>query len=244
MPKRQKTKSKREKKRAIQAVEAILDVKIIDSVQMKPSGPVHLVESIRTELIALVKMPDLAAHLGTIARMARQADDLLVVVKSPEAVMRGEHAILGATSLTLPTANPETYGSSILRQLIPALQDFRKSQNETPEAMVQAITLARRNGMTDVAAELEKKLTGKSLDGERPVKKDAFGLDSYLPPALGPAPNESGPQAVILGHDPAKCDAIYPRTRDGRCQGCGIVGDHPKKPAAKKNGKSSVTSVS
>ena len=34
--------------------------------------------------------------------------------------------------------------------------------------------------------------------------------------------------AFILGLDPAKCDGVYPRTRDGRCQGCGIVGDHPK----------------
>ena len=33
--------------------------------------------------------------------------------------------------------------------------------------------------------------------------------------------------AVILGLDPATCDGVYPRTRDGRCQGCGIVGDHP-----------------
>jgi hypothetical protein len=33
---------------------------------------------------------------------------------------------------------------------------------------------------------------------------------------------------MILGLDPAKCDGIYPRTRDGRCHGCGIVGEHPK----------------
>lgn len=34
--------------------------------------------------------------------------------------------------------------------------------------------------------------------------------------------------AVILGLDPAKCDTFYPRTLDGRCHGCGVVGDHPK----------------
>jgi hypothetical protein len=34
--------------------------------------------------------------------------------------------------------------------------------------------------------------------------------------------------AVILGNDPKACDGIYPRTSDGRCQGCGIVGEHPR----------------
>ena len=32
--------------------------------------------------------------------------------------------------------------------------------------------------------------------------------------------------AVILGNDPKTCDGIYPRTRDGRCQGCGRTDDH------------------
>lgn len=31
----------------------------------------------------------------------------------------------------------------------------------------------------------------------------------------------------ILGLDPQECDGVYPRTRDGRCQGCGVVGEHP-----------------
>ncbi len=193
MPKRKKTQSKRERMRERRAVEAMPDIKIIDSVQMKPAAPNHLVEAIRKELIVLVKMPDLAAHLGTIARMARQADDLLVVVKAPEAVMRDEHAILGATAITVPAVaanGAETYGASILRQLIPALQSYQKAQHETPEALVHAITLARRNGMTDVAAELEKKLTGKPLDGERPVKSDVFTLDL---PALTSAPHD-GPK--------------------------------------------------
>jgi hypothetical protein len=38
---------------------------------------------------------------------------------------------------------------------------------------------------------------------------------------------DAKPGAVILGHSPEECDRVYPRTRDGRCQGCGIVGDHP-----------------
>jgi hypothetical protein len=230
MPKRKKTQSKRERKQAMQAVEHLPVVTVQSNV----------VESIREVLLALVRKPDLDAHLGQIARAARQADDLLVVIKAPEAVMRDEHALLGVTATTVPAiaTGPETYGASILRQLIPALQDFRKAQNETPEAMVHAITLARRNGMTDVAAELEKKLTGKPLDGARPVSSGILGIDTYLPPTLKPLPkDESGPQPFILGKDPKECDGVYPRTRDGRCHGCGIVGEHPKKGATKKTNK-------
>ncbi len=192
MPKRKKTQSKRERMRERRAVEAMPDIKIIDSVQMKPAAPNHLVEAVREELIRLVEMPNHESNLGQIARFARAADDMLIIVKAPEAVMRDEHAILGATAVTPAVAanGAETYGASILRQLIPALQSYQKAQYETPEALVHAITLARRNGMTDVAAELEKKLTGKPLDGERPVKSDVFTVDL---PALTSAPHD-GPK--------------------------------------------------
>jgi len=34
--------------------------------------------------------------------------------------------------------------------------------------------------------------------------------------------------AVILGLDPVVCDGVYPRTSDGRCQGCGTTDEiHP-----------------
>lgn len=33
--------------------------------------------------------------------------------------------------------------------------------------------------------------------------------------------------AFILGLEPEECDGVYPRTSDGRCHGCGIVGEHP-----------------
>lgn len=50
-------------------------------------------------------------------------------------------------------------------------------------------------------------------------------------PYVHACPKEEIPGAVILGLDPRECDGIYPRTRDGRCQGCGTVGEHPQRGA-------------
>ena len=141
------------------------------------SAPKHLVEAIRKELRRLVDEPDLDANLGMIGRFANEADDMLSMIKSPEAVMRDEHEI------TLPgvigtASNVETYGANILRQIIPALKDYQRAQTETPESLTYAIATARRAGMTDLAAELEKKLLGKALDGDRPVVGAATSLPS------------------------------------------------------------------
>lgn len=43
-----------------------------------------------------------------------------------------------------------------------------------------------------------------------------------------PAFRAAGTGPLILGLDPAECDGVYPRTRDGRCHGCGSLGAHPR----------------
>lgn len=150
------------------------------------SPPKHLVAAIRKELRRLVEMPDLDASLGQIGRFAMQADDLLMHVKAPEAIMRDEHAItLPATPNTAP--NVETYGAIILKELVAGLQ--QQPKHDSPEHMVEAIATARRHGMTDVAAALEAKLTGKALDGERPVTGALPTVESFLPP-LPPPPKK------------------------------------------------------
>lgn len=63
----------------------------------------------------------------------------------------------------------ETFGSNVMRQLMDALPKLIGDQRMTPEKLVSAIADARRFGMTDVAAGLEKKLLGSALDGSRPV---------------------------------------------------------------------------
>jgi hypothetical protein len=153
---------------------------------MTAKAPEHLVEAIRIELKKLVEMPDLDVHLGEIARVAHQADDLLVCLKSPEAVMQGEHAItaMPGVGLALGPNNPETYGATMLRQLVEAFSAKKQANNESPEAITEALAVARREGMTDVAAELEKKLLGKAIDGTPWGGDDKKPVLSSEPPTV------------------------------------------------------------
>lgn len=160
-------------------------------------APKHLVEAVRKELRRLIDLPDLDANLGQIGRFANQADDMLMCVKSPEAVMRDEHGVTVPGVLQSPLqGNAETYGAAILRQIIPAIQGYQKTQNESPVMLVHAIANARQAGMTDVAAELEKKLTGKALDGDRPVDSIKSLTEDYCLPALPSAPKKKNGKAA------------------------------------------------
>ena len=71
---------------------------------------------------------------------------------------------------------------------------FQKAQAESPDRLVEAIATARREGMPDVAAELETTLPGKRLDGERPVLGGALPPDESFLPAL-PAAKANGKAA-------------------------------------------------
>jgi hypothetical protein len=116
---------------------------------------------------------------------------MLMCVKAPEAVMRGEHEIT-VPGVTSTAPNVETYGATIIREALSAMTGFQKAQAESPDRLVEAIAAARRAGMTDVAAELEKKLTGKALDGARPITGGPVTVESFLsptPPALAATAN-------------------------------------------------------
>ena len=151
-----------------------------------PYGPKSkgLTDAIRKELRRLIDEPDL--DLGRIGHMALQADDLLVFTSTPEDVMRGKQTIPNGIawdpnlSGASPMSSAETYGATVIRELVPALKSMLQGQKETPDALVYAIATARREGMTDLAAELEHKLVGKRLDGKRPVEGRAT-VEDYLP---------------------------------------------------------------
>lgn len=170
------------------------------------SAPSHVVEAIRIELKKIVDDPDLENRLDELGRIANQSCDLLSCLKSPEAVMRHEHRIIGGMpvggglgggmAMAAP-GNAETYGAQILRQLVPALMEYQRASKETPERLTEALATARREGMTDVADELEKKLLGKVLDGSMwdGGKKPIAGpptVDDYLQDAL-PKSDQPGP---------------------------------------------------
>lgn len=153
-----------------------------------PYGPKSkgLTDAIRKELQRLLDAPDL--DLGRIGHMALQADDLLSFTSTPEDVMRGKQAAVppvGWDGNTIggltPMSSAETYGATVIRELVPAFKSMMQGQKETPETLTYAIAAARRAGMTDLAAELELKLVGKKLDGERPIDGKIASIEDYLP---------------------------------------------------------------
>ena len=143
-------------------------------------APKALVEAVRKELLRLVNLKDLDANIGTISRFAHQADDLLACSKAPEAVMRDEHEVTVPGILSNAESNAETYGASLIRQVLPALTNYQKASQETPQSLVEALVTARRAGMMDVASEIEQKLLGKKLDGKRPVSSGIVTVNDFL----------------------------------------------------------------
>lgn len=152
-------------------------------------APKHLIAAVRKELRRLIELPDLDANLGLIGRFANQADDMLMCVKAPVAVMRGEHEVTVPGVADAP-GNVETYGATFLRTILAQISASQSATLQSPEALVGAIAAARRDGMPDVAAELEKKLVGKKLDGKRPINEGAL----YLPALSEAAPIEAAPK--------------------------------------------------
>jgi len=152
--------------------------------KLSPGVPKHLVEAIRKELRAMTEGAELDVDLSRIAKFADRAQEMLLSITDPVARMKRRYSLtpfssnpspdvaeeMGMAMPAMPTVGGvETYGASILRQIIPALKEYQQAQKETPGALVDAIASARRMGMTDVASELEKKLCGKPLEGARPI---------------------------------------------------------------------------
>jgi hypothetical protein len=200
-----------------------------------PYGPKSkgLIQAIRKELRRLIDEPDL--DLGRIGHMALQADDLLSFTSTPEDVMRGKQAP------TIPVAwdpnlgggvmsSAETYGATVIRELVPALKSMLQGQKETPDALVYAIATARREGMTDLAAELEQKLVGKRLDGKRPIEGRST-VEDYLPVTSASVEGirEEGRAAKRKGKKPVLTLTAGPAPGWHRNANGDIVRDKPKK---------------
>jgi hypothetical protein len=64
----------------------------------------------------------------------------------------------------------ESFGARLLRELMATLPMLRQPrESEDPKQLVHALADARRNGMHDVAEQLEVKLFGRVLSGPRPI---------------------------------------------------------------------------
>lgn len=63
----------------------------------------------------------------------------------------------------------ETFGARLIRELLATFKLMQPKPYENPGDLVLALADARRNGMTDVAAELEAKLFGRTLTGDKPI---------------------------------------------------------------------------
>ncbi len=149
--------------------------------------PTELVESIRSELLKLVQAPDIDKNLVAIGKLSQRARDLFMVLKNPEAAIKGNRwqssgmseessdggsVFNGSNTVGMPNGSTETFGAKAIREIIGALPSLMNAQNETPSSLVIAASIARDRGMTDLSAEIERKLVGHTLEGDRPVDKD------------------------------------------------------------------------
>src|SRR5579884_2237056 len=153
--------------------------------------PEALVESVRAELLKLVQ-GDLDKNFVAIGKLSARARDLFMVLKNPEAAVKGRKNVYqlsseddygdsdsgvsvsssGGIIMANPSGSAETFGAKAIREIIGALPSVLNAQNETPSSLIIAASIARDRGMTDLSAALEKKLLGHALDGERPIDKE------------------------------------------------------------------------
>ena len=63
----------------------------------------------------------------------------------------------------------ESFGARLLRELMATLPMLQGPRGDDPKQLVHALAEARRNGMHDVAEQLEVKLFGRVLSGPRPI---------------------------------------------------------------------------
>lgn len=72
----------------------------------------------------------------------------------------------------------ESFGARLLRELmatLPMLQ--RPREGDDPKQLVHALAEARRNGMHDVAEQIEVKLFGRALLGPRPIAAEEIEVE-------------------------------------------------------------------
>lgn len=194
-----------------------------------PMASERLTETLRAELRSILdnegKPFDLqvARHVYDFAIAAK--DLLTVSVKSVEDAMRVVADNKGAMeSLTGPDEEPpaevasETFGSRIMRELFALLPTLRNKNAEDPVAdpvrLVTAIADARERGMHELAAKLEEKLVGTSLEPAQITKTEVV-TDSYEHGFLEGSMQDNFDRGVIDGHVIVHPEHWTPAYREG-----------------------------
>lgn len=196
-----------------------------DAERFKPPDPVQpehfqpmqaglspIATAFRASLKATLDEPFNNATLSKLERMAEAAKDWLRAETPKPEDFSGTTNIMGIpvndppgggglTGLGLAAAvdgqglNAETFGANLLRQMIPQITKMWQAQHDDPATLVRALTEARRSGLTDIADQLEERLTGKKPEpgGPRPVLSTKEALEKevhgYLPPQGALDPN-------------------------------------------------------
>jgi len=137
-----------------------------------------LVEAIREELRALVE-GDLDANFSQIEKIVIRSRELFMTLKGPDASFtRGApvssangpyygaaYNVMSSGSVSFPgsiTSNPEQFGAQAIRQLVSMVPEILNAKSNSPDKLMKAISLAKKDGHHDIAEALKKKLLGES----------------------------------------------------------------------------------
>jgi hypothetical protein len=170
----------------------------------------RLTEALRTELRAILDNDGKPFDLQ-VARyvydFAIAAKDLLTVsVKSVEDVMRviadnngAIESLTGPNDPQPPELVSETFGARMLRELLATLPAILRKSQEDPLAVVAAIADARARGLLDLAAKLEQKLIGTSLEPPKITRAEVVE-DSYEHGFLDGSMQDNFERGTVDGH--------------------------------------------
>jgi hypothetical protein len=185
-----------------------------------------LSETLRTEIRQILDEGEFTiATASRLERVAHAAKEALAAFGGvPEAIAKvKDDQTVDGEPVTFTDNPAETFGARMLKEIVASIAAITAApKKESAEGLVQALITARENGMTDVAAELEKKLCGKPLDGERPVLgRVQARIGKYLD---GEMPGEM-PAAEVEVPDPG-CACGRARDEHFACSNCGeTLGD-------------------
>jgi hypothetical protein len=142
--------------------------------------PKALIRAVRAELRALLD-GDLEDNLEQIGAVTMRARELFMTIRGPGAkytrglgasgpqplaTMASSTGVYMGSSLQQVGgyANPEQFGAQAIRQLVSLVPEILAAKSNSPDKLMKAIAIAKKEGQEDIVRALRKKLLGD--DGE------------------------------------------------------------------------------